>query len=60
MLLKKEQMQQWQASKNKEYHLKLIKEAGEERAIKTIKKQLPNNMKLKEYLELLQKEITKK
>ena len=53
-------MQQWQASKNKKYHIKLIKEVGEDRAIKTIKKQLPNNMKLKEYLELLQEEITKK
>ena len=59
MLLKKEQMQQWQASKNKEYHLKLIKEIGEERAIKTIKKQIPKNMKLKEYIELLKEELAK-
>ena len=42
MLLTNEQMQQWQASKNKEYHIKLIKEVGEERAIKTIKKQIHN------------------
>ena len=59
MKITREQVYKLQEEKNKKYHLSLIKEVGKERAIRTIKKQIPEGMKLKEYLEILQEEITK-
>lgn len=41
----------------REKHKKLITTLGEDIAIKTIKKEIPEGKKLKEYLEELKKEI---
>lgn len=56
----KHKLEQYEEEKQlnaKEWHKKLIRENGEERAIRKIKTQLPIGIKLKDYMDALKAEI---
>lgn len=56
-LLTPEQVEHWGEAPKREWHKKLIREIGEERAIRKIKTELPTGIKLKDYMDALKAEI---
>lgn len=52
-----EQYEEMKQNNVREWHKKLIRENGEERAIRKIKTELPNGIKLKDYMDALKAEI---